>query len=140
MKKKVSKKSKRRLMTFGIFSIIAIVYFCVTLIGYIYNYTSLKNEENSLKQQLVGLQDEKKDLKVEIQKLNDPAYVIRYAKEKFLYSSEGEYVIKLNPIEKLTVETSKTNNSIPIIIGSIVLFLIVLVLFRFKNLKQAKKI
>lgn len=140
MKRKVSKKSKRRLMTFGIFSIIAIVYFCITLIGYIYNYASLKSEENSLKDQLVSLQDEKKDLKIEIQKLNDPSYVIRYAKEKFLYSSEGEYVIKLNPTQQLVVEPDKTNNSIPIIMVSIILFALALVFFRFKTLKQTKKI
>ena len=50
--KKVSKKSKRRLMTFGVISIIAIGYFFVTLFGYSYNYISLKNEEKHLKNEL----------------------------------------------------------------------------------------
>ena len=64
MKNRVSKKSKRRLMIFGILSVIAIFYFFVTLIGYTYSYISLKQEESKLKAELVALQDEKANLKI----------------------------------------------------------------------------
>lgn len=140
MAKRVSKKSKRRLMTFGIVSIFAIGYFCVTLIGYIYNYVSLKNEENSLKNELLYLQDEKASLKVEIQKLNDPTYVIRYAKEKFLYSGENEFVIKLNESNNIINQNSNNASKIPIVISSIILFVLILLVIRFKPYKLLKKI
>ncbi len=135
MKKKVSKKSKRRLLIFGILSIIAIGYFFVTLIGYTYSYISLKNEENNLKNQLVSLQDKKVNLKVEIQKLNDPEYVARYAKENYLYSEDGEYVLKINDTTPV-VNSVSNNNNYYLIIG-VGIFLFLIVIFRLK--KKEKK-
>lgn len=132
MKKKVSKASKRRLMIFGILSIMAIVYFFVTLFGYTYSYISLKKEENNLKNQLVFLQDKKANLKIEIQKLNDPEYVARYAKENYLYSADGEYVLKIDTTEDTEDNVVTNNNNIYYIIG-IILFLICLLIFRRKK-------
>lgn len=132
MKKKVSKASKRRLMIFGILSIMAIVYFFVTLFGYTYSYISLKKEENNLKNQLVSLQDKKANLKIEIQKLNDPEYVARYAKENYLYSADGEYVLKIDTTEDTEDNVVTNNNSVYYIIG-IILFLICLLIFRRKK-------
>jgi len=136
MKKKVSKKSKRRLMTFGLVSIFAIGYFCFTLFGYIYNYIKLTNEEQVLQSQLSDLQKEKYELKIEIQKLNDPNYAIRYAKEKFLYSSDGEYIIKINPTEaEIPIENEK-NNVTPIVIGAVTLFAGILLFIKLKGNKK----
>ncbi len=132
MKKKVSKASKRRLMIFGILSIMAIVYFFVTLFGYTYSYISLKKEENNLKNQLVFLQDKKANLKIEIQKLNDPEYVARYAKENYLYSADGEYVLKIDTNEETEDNVVTNNNNVYYIIG-IILFLICLLIFRRKK-------
>lgn len=132
MKKKVSKASKRRLMIFGILSIMAIVYFFVTLFGYTYSYISLKKEENNLKNQLVFLQDKKANLKIEIQKLNDPEYVARYAKENYLYSADGEYVLKIDTTEDTEDNVVTNNNNVYYIIG-IILFLICLLIFRRKK-------
>ena len=132
MKKKVSKASKRRLMVFGILSIMAIVYFFVTLFGYTYSYISWKKEENNLKNQLVSLQDKKANLKIEIQKLNDPEYVARYAKENYLYSADGEYVLKIDTTEDTEDNVVTNNNSVYYIIG-IILFLICLLIFRRKK-------
>ena len=135
MKKKVSKKSKRRLMLFGILSIIAIGYFFVTLIGYTYNYISLKNEEKTLKNQLVTLQDKKANLKIEIQKLNDPEYVARYAKENYLYSEDGEIVLKIENNTPV-VNNIQSNNNYYLIIGiGVLLFLVVVIKMRKKEKK-----
>ena len=133
--KKVSKKSKRRLLIFGILSIVSIVYFFVTLFVYTYNFISLKSEEANLKNQLVSLQDKKADLKVEIQKLNDPEYVARYAKENYLYSEDGEYVLKIDNSTPTVSEVS--NNNYYYLIGGVVLILcIILVLSRKKKEKK----
>lgn len=111
-KKKISKKSKIRLIWFGIPSLILIVYFCITLFSYIYNFSSLKNEEKKLNNQLILLQEEKKQLKNEIQMLNDPDYIIRYAKEKYLYSTDGEYVIKIEEDKKEDIKEGKNTYSV----------------------------
>ncbi|MEG2322282.1 MAG: septum formation initiator family protein [Bacilli bacterium] len=127
--KKITKKAKHRLMILGTISVIAIGYFFMTFISYTFSFISLKKQEKSLKNELVFLQDSKADLKIEIQKLNDPAYVARYAKEKYLYSSNGEYVIKIDDKVKKDEVLSKKNNTViyGIIGGSIVIAVIYIV-------------
>ena len=116
-KRKITKKSKMRLIIFGIPSLILIICFCITFISYIYNFSSLKKEEKNLNNELYALQEEKKLLKTEIQKLNDPNYIVRYAKEKYLYSTKGEYVIKLDEEKKVQVEEQEENYTVYIILG-----------------------
>lgn len=135
--KKVSKKSKRRLMTFGVVSIVGIGYFFVTLFGYLYNYVLLKNEEKSLKYELTSLQKEKENLKIEIQKLNDPEYVARYAKEKFLYSSDGEYVLKLDDDEEFVDSEDEKDYTVYIIVSIIIVLTVILLIPKKK--KELKK-
>jgi len=117
-KRKMTKKSKRRLMIFGIPSIIVIAYFIITFLSYIYNYSVLKNEEKELNDELYNLQEEKVYLKTEILKLHDPSYIIRYAKEKFLYSTDGEYVIKLEEEKKFEKEEEKKSYIAYIVLGT----------------------
>lgn len=116
-KMRVSKKSKRRLIMFGIPSVIAIVYCLVTLVGYMYSFVSLRQEEAKLQSELIALQEEKANLKIEIQKLNNPEYVARYAKEKYLYSKDGEYVLKIDTNEKMEEQQSSKDNTKLLIIG-----------------------
>lgn len=133
-KMKISKKSKRRLIIFGIPSVIAIVYFLVTFVGYMYNFISLHQEEAKLQSELTALQEQKANLKIEIQKLNDPEYVARYAKEKYLYSKDGEYVLKIDTNEKQEEESIHKNNSKIFIIGGVcVLFLGIMILIKRKS-------
>ena len=49
---------------------------------------SLTNEYNNLLEQ-------EKQLKSDVNKLQDPDYVARYAREKYLYTKEGELIIRL---------------------------------------------
>ncbi|HIS91113.1 MAG TPA: septum formation initiator family protein [Candidatus Faecisoma merdavium] len=130
--RKVTKKSKRRLLIFGIISVIAIGYFFVTLVSYSYSYISLKSEEINLNNELISLQEKKEFLKNEIVKLNDPEYVIRYAKENYLYSEDGEYVLMLEDDAVNEVNQNNSNN-IYYIIGTIVFLIIILILSRKKE-------
>ncbi len=139
MKNRVSKKSKRRLMIFGILSIVAIFYFFVTLIGYTYSYISLKQEESKLKSELLALQDEKANLKIEIEKLNDPEYVARYAKENYLYSSDGEYVIKIDSKEIEQPVEVKNNQLLYIMIGGLSLFAILILFVKIRKKNSSKR-
>ena len=130
--RKVTKKSKRRLLIFGIISVIAIGYFFVTLVSYSYSYISLKSEEINLNNELISLQEKKEFLKNEIVKLNDPEYVIRYAKENYLYSEDGEYVLMLED-DAVNEVNHNNNNNIYYIIGTIVFLIIILILSRKKE-------
>ena len=71
MAKKKTKKTKLRLMIFGTASFFVISYFCFTFASYIYNFASLKKEEQTLNNELIILQDEKQGLKNLIVKLKN---------------------------------------------------------------------
>ena len=53
-----------------------------------------KQEINHLQNSYEELLDTEEALKAEVQKLKDPNYVERYAKEKFLYTKDGEIIIR----------------------------------------------
>lgn len=107
MAKRVPKQTKRRLAILGPISLVIIVYFLINLVTYSYKLITLSREEKKLKDKLVSLQAEESNLKVEIQKLKDPDYLARYARENYLYSKDGEYIIKIEEKDK---ETSNENN------------------------------
>ena len=93
--KKISKKVKFRLF-------LSFVFFGIIISGlsykFFYNIKQIKEmnaELTFLKEQLVKLEDEEKVLESDIQKLEDPTYVARYAREKYLYSKDGELIIRI---------------------------------------------
>lgn len=94
-KKKVSKASKRRLLLFGSASIVTILYFLVSLSTYIVDIYNLKSEEAHLEKELVKLQSDEKELNTQIDMLKDVDYLARYARENYLYSKDGEIVLKI---------------------------------------------
>ncbi|MBE6151950.1 MAG: septum formation initiator family protein [Firmicutes bacterium] len=107
MAKIVPKASKRRLVFLGPIALFIIIYFLFTVGIYGFKLFSLSQKEIELKEKLVSLQAEEQDLKIEIQKLKDPDYLARYARENYLYSKDGEYIIK---IEKNKEEKEEEKN------------------------------
>lgn len=66
--------------------------------NFFYNVKSInemKDKKKILEEKLVKLNEEEKALKSDIQKLEDPTYIARYAREKYLYSKDGELIIRL---------------------------------------------
>lgn len=131
-KKKNSKISKCRLAIFAPLSIIIIICFCFTLITYTINIVRLTRQEKDLKEKLTALELETKDLNIEIMKLKDPEYIAKYAREKYYYSKDGEYVIKL---EEKDEEEKKEDNEIDytnyiIYGGCFVLFIIIIFILK----------
>ena len=53
------------------------------------------NEKKNLEVKYKEILEEEEILKSEISKLQDEEYVTRYAREKFLYSKDGEIIIKM---------------------------------------------
>ncbi len=109
-KKKIPVASKHRLMIFGTLSIVLMGYFWVTLISYTINIKALKEKEKELKVELGSLKNEASDLSNTIQKLKDPDYIARYARENYYYSANGEYIIKIEDKKLEETEVPKTNN------------------------------
>lgn len=99
-KKSMKKKAKRRLMFFGTLSCFMIAYFIFSSTLAIIKIVNLNNEKKALNTELKSLKKDETDLAVEIEKLKDPDYLARYARENYLYSKDGEYIIKLDDQEK----------------------------------------
>ncbi len=71
-------------------------FFVITYIGGTFkNVVELKKEQKELSGTLVSLKEEEETLKSEVNKLQDPDYIAKYAREKFMYSGEGEYIIRI---------------------------------------------
>ena len=91
----MSQKTKFRVTFLSIAFIISIVVFVSTAFSYFSQIIKNKEEIDELKsvynQKLV---DEER-LKDEINKLQDPEYMAKYAREKYLYSKNGEIIIKI---------------------------------------------
>lgn len=101
MSKKVSKKAKKRLIIFGIPCFLIILYFIFQLLFYVYKIYDLKRVQHKLDKEYTTLKVEEKDLRTEIDKLNDPDYIARYVREHYSYSKNGEYILKINEKNKL---------------------------------------
>ena len=100
MSKRVSKKAKQRLVLFGIPCLIIILYFMFQLLFYVYKIYDLKSTQHKLDRELNELKVNEKDLRTEIDKLNDPDYIARYVRENYSYSKNGEYIIKIKEDNK----------------------------------------
>ena len=92
--RRISKSRKRRILVLGTISIIVFVCFLVNVFTYSYKIIKLTSEQNKLEARLDELKTLKENKETEIEKLNDPEYVAKYARENYLYTRDGEIVIK----------------------------------------------
>ena len=97
-KAKRKKASKSKIRIFAAFIVFSIV---TCTLGYnlftnIVGINRMLKEKSELKQQLVSLEDEKKVLESDIQKLEDPDYIAKYVREKYFYSKEGEVILRID--------------------------------------------
>ncbi len=126
VRKKVTKASRRRLLFFGTISLGIIAYFVFSLTYYTTSIYRLRKEEKKLTQNLTSLKADEKNLKTEIEKLKDPEYLARYARENYLYSKDGEIVIQLQKENKVVTSPPKETNHAYIFFGGSVVLLFVI--------------
>ncbi len=139
-KKKVPKKAKRRILVFGPIAVFIIVYCAFTLVTTGMDLYKLKTEEKELTEKLSALKSDASDLKTEITKLQDKDYVARYARENYLYTKNGEYVIKTE--EKTKEEKKKTEQDETYIIyacTAIAIFIVLFIIVKHHKRKKKKK-
>lgn len=110
MKKMKKKAANNRLMLFGTISIIVIVFFIYTLLSYVIQVKDLQKEHIRIENELSLLKDEEQNLKNEIEKLKDEDYLARFARENYMYSKDGEYIIRIPDKENIEPLINVENN------------------------------
>ncbi len=55
----------------------------------------VKKEKQATEREIIKLKQQEEKLNSDVEKLKNPEYVARYLREKFLYSKEGEYIIRI---------------------------------------------
>ena len=92
--KKIGKKAKRRLLFLTSSIIIASVVLVFFLFKEWKQILDNRAKAKELDNQYQELLREEEKLNSEVNKLSDPDYVARYAREKFLYSLPDEIIIR----------------------------------------------
>ena len=96
MTKRKTRKERKRL----VFISVTIVMLLISLVGTLYTdfMRIMENKKNTalLTLEYENLLDEQEILSSEVTKMQDPEYIARYAKEKYLYSSEDEIIIRID--------------------------------------------
>ena len=94
MKKGVTKKERRRLTLIILTFIFIITFMCINIFPDWLKIMANKKELTILETSYKELLDNEEALKAEVQKLQNPEYLERYAKEKFLYTKDREIIIR----------------------------------------------
>lgn len=93
--KKKGIKTKFRVTFYSILLIIVSILFFTSTYSTISKYIRVNKEIEENKISYQNKLSEEEELKSEINKLQDPEYVARYAREKYLYSKDNEIIIKI---------------------------------------------
>ena len=94
-KRRKVKTNFKRAFLLTVFCLV-INFFVIPYIGRTFkNVLELKREQQELSGTLVELKEKEETLKAEVNKLQDPDYIAKYAREKFMYSGDGEYIIRI---------------------------------------------
>ena len=88
-------KKTRRLLFLGVGSLIVIVVMTFTIGRYWVEIFDKYQEKKKLEEELAQLEAKEEELRLDASKLQDPDYVARYAREKYLYSKDGEFIMKI---------------------------------------------
>lgn len=134
-------QAKRRMLLFGPICIFVVILFLINVTSYIKTIYSLENETNKLNKLYDELVAEGEMLDIEIDKLQDPEYLAKFARENYDYSKDGELIIKINDTNKEVDELTEKeyNNKIILIILSFVL-LFMIFMYIFLKSKSGKKV
>lgn len=98
-KKKIKKKkAKKGILRFFVFGISCITLSTLILMSFSRIWSQIYNkyqEKKELEGKLVSLREEEQKLSMDVEKMQDPEYVARYLREKYFYSKDGEYIIRI---------------------------------------------
>lgn len=90
----ISKKERTRLLLLFLTIVFLTIALITSVTDNVKQIIDNKNSINIMETNYEELISSESSLKSEVTKLSDPDYVARYAKEKYLYSTEGEIIIR----------------------------------------------
>lgn len=93
--KKGKAKTRCRLCLFMPVCLVVLITIFVAIGSYWVKITNKYQEKQQLANEIIALKEKEEELKVDVQRLEDPDYVARYAREKYMYSKEGEIILRL---------------------------------------------
>ena len=88
-------KPKKRAVFLALVSLVVIVAVTFSIGKYWVEILEKYQEKQELEKELLALKEKEEELQVDANKLQNPDYVARYAREKYLYSKEGEYILQI---------------------------------------------
>lgn len=91
---KKNTKLKKNVYIFSFF-VVFLCFIIFSVVSVLKKIVVLNKEKNQLKEVLYEAKEEKKYLESEVERFNDEEYVARFAREKYLFSKDGEYIIKI---------------------------------------------
>ena len=89
------KKARRRMLLLGLTSIVVIFAMTFTIGKYWVEIFEKYQEKKELDKELTLLKEKEEELKVDANKLQNPDYIARYAREKYQYSKNGEFILQI---------------------------------------------
>lgn len=94
-KQKTSSKAKKRIFLALSVLLFILGFLVFSLYGYWQQIYQNVKKTNELKVEYKKLSKNEKQLKADAYKLQDPEYIARYARETYLYSKDGEKIIRV---------------------------------------------
>ena len=88
-------KPRKRAIFLALGSLLVIVAVTFSVGRYWVEIIEKYQEKQELEAELTALKEKEEELQVDADKLQNPDYVARYAREKYLYSKEGEYILQI---------------------------------------------
>ncbi len=95
MIRKKAKKQTFRVIVFGIACLFIIGGILTTITKVWINIYDKYKEKQELEDKILALKEEEEELTIDVERLQDPEYIARYLREKYFYSKNGEYIIRI---------------------------------------------
>lgn len=92
---KKTNKEKRRFFLVTLVTLTLMFLMVYNILSVWKDILQMKKEKTFLIKELKNMKEEEAYLKVEVEKLKDPNYIARYAREKYLFSKDGEFNIRI---------------------------------------------
>ena len=93
---KLTHKERRRIILTSIICFFVISLCIISSVDNIIKIGRKKEEKKELTARLNELEEEETTLSDDVEKLKNPEYAARYAREKYLYSKNGEKILKID--------------------------------------------
>ena len=94
--RRVSRREKRKMVLTTIICLFIIGLSVISSVSNILQIINKEQEKEILTSELQKLEEKEKILSDDVEKLKNPEYAARYAREKYLYSKTEEKILKID--------------------------------------------